>query len=245
MNDKPPMVICSTSGKCLPVLLASIAAYVPADVEIYLSTARPVDTGCLRQKCIILQNEASNFGDAYNAAMRQALQDGHDSLIIANDDIVLVPDSYTTLVEDVAYIRDHGFRLGLMGTRSDRIAGLQNVRRSTMEEDGIDPRMSQFRAESSIAIGLSVIFPVLAWISGEALGRCMFPPINWFSDTVLCQDLTELGFVHCISRSYCHHVGSATLGGHVKRHFDEAMEWVQVHRPALAEVLKGLYANDW
>jgi hypothetical protein len=43
-----------------------------------------------RHRTINLPNQAKNFGDAYNAAVHEAMQD-HEDLLILNDDVVLNP----------------------------------------------------------------------------------------------------------------------------------------------------------
>lgn len=245
MHSHPPIVVCSTLGTSLSVMLASVAAYVPASVTVYLSTVKPVDTSSLPQACIVTPNEAANFGDAYNAVIERALSDGHESVVIANDDIVLAPETYPLLMEDVDWLLGQGIKAGMVGARADRIAGSQNIRHSTIEGEKLDTRTMRWQAESQICTGAPVIFPVLAWLSSGAFSECRFPPLNWFSDTIICEDLAAKGYVHCISRAYCHHAGSQTLGGYTKTHFDEAMSWVRANRPELARRLDVEFGNDW
>ncbi len=73
-NEKAPAYKgkLNVDGKCLPVLAASITFYVPDDVVVYLSGS---DMKLPRHKTINLLNEASNFGDAFNAVMGRAFQD--------------------------------------------------------------------------------------------------------------------------------------------------------------------------
>jgi GT2 family glycosyltransferase len=95
------IVIATVDGKCLPVLLKSIEQYVPNSVEV-----------------IIHKNNAGNYGDAYNHAVNKAFMK-YDEIIVANDDIVLNPDSYHKLVEDVGYLRQQNTRLGWLVSRAD------------------------------------------------------------------------------------------------------------------------------
>jgi hypothetical protein len=206
----PPIVICSTSGKCLPVLAASIAAYVPPAVEVYWA-ANPIAIPDPAHKWHILPNTASNFGDAYNAAVQAALDDGHSSVIIANDDIVLTPDSYRLLLEDVDQLYQRGHRSGLVGARTDHVNfAFQNIRTKLDDSDVLTG--GKWGCES-IMIKTNSLAPVFAWLDGDAFRQCPFAPITWASDDVLCFDLEQLGYEVFISRSYVHHVGGATIGG--------------------------------
>lgn len=226
----PPIVICSTSGKCFPVLAASIEHYVPENVEIYWAAANPIPITDTRHKWHILPNTADNFGDAYNAAVGAALADGHSSVIMANDDIVLRPDSYQNLIKDVVCLLELEKSIGLVAARSDE-AGffVQNIR-SRIPGDSFSGTRWTF--EQCIVEGLPTVAPIFAWIEAEAFRQCPFGPITARSDDVQCYDLIQLGKQHFVSRSYVHHVGSQTVWDY-NLYIPKDDAWVAEHRPHL------------
>jgi GT2 family glycosyltransferase len=50
--------------------------------------------------------------------MREAFLDGHQEVIIANDDIVLDPDSYTKLLADRELLKAKGMKGRLFGCQN-------------------------------------------------------------------------------------------------------------------------------
>jgi hypothetical protein len=156
-----------------------------------------------------------NFGDDYNAAMEQVFRD-HDEIIIANDDIVFNPDSYNLLVEDIEFLKNRYPRnLGFVAARSDCVRPHQSI---------------MHQREQNI-LQCQVISPLLAYISKEAFSKAQFPPINWFSDDVICKDLEKFGYQHFISRSYVHHAGSQSIGRDFQKLMDGPREWIKENRP--------------
>ena len=115
------IVIATKTAKCLPVLLASIEHYVPENVEIYIAGS---DMLCRNHKTHNLPNDHTNFGDSYNYAVSVAFKQ-HNDIIVANDDIVLTPTSYSKLKEDTEYLRD--YPIGWVSARSDYAKGPQNT----------------------------------------------------------------------------------------------------------------------
>jgi hypothetical protein len=227
----PPIVICSTEGKCLPVLAASIEQYVPEGVDIYWAAANPTRIRDTRHRWHILPNTASNFGDAYNAAIQAALDDGHSSVIIANDDVVLTPDSYSLLMEDVNELPQRGHRSGLVGARCDRINfAYQNIRTKLDDSDVLTG--GKWGCESMM-IKINSLAPVFAWVDGDAFRQCPFPPITAGSDDVQCWDMAQLGYEVFISRSYVHHVGGVTLHSGMSAAGSDH-KWIRENRPILA-----------
>ena len=105
-----PILVCTVTGKSLPVLEASIKAYCP------------------NVKLIAHSVERSTFGQSYNAAMEQAFRD-YDEIIIANDDIVLTPSSYNLLLEDVSHLKSiNNSKIGVVASRSDFVRPFQNIK---------------------------------------------------------------------------------------------------------------------
>ena len=240
-NSPPPIVICSTKGTSLPVLLASIAAYVPEQVTVYLATTKPVDTSHMPQRCIALPNTANNFGDAYNAAIDHAIRDGHKSIIVANDDVVLTPESYDAMMIDVRALHADGYNVGIIGSRSDYVMGSQNIRLKAKDDIGLED--CKWQSERHYIYSAPFIAPIFAWIPSEAFIACRFPPINWYSDCVICHDMSSLGYQHFVGRSYVHHVGHQTVGEASNASHAESWPWLIANRPALAKELSKDKAN--
>ena len=192
-----PIVVCTLGSRSLAVLQTSVKTYNP-DVNL-----------------MIFEGFMGNFGDDYNAVMELAFQD-HEEIIIANDDVVVNPNSYIRLVEDVEFLKNRYPRnLGIVASRSDYVRPHQSI------AAGIDPNI----------IHCAVVSPLFAYISKEAFTKAKFPPINWFSDDVICKDLSKLGYQHFVSRSYVHHVGSQTIGFDFKKLMDAPKEWIKENRP--------------
>ena len=190
----PPIVICTIGSPSLTVLEASARTYVP-DVEL-----------------IISRNRGSNFGEAYNIAVNEAFKQ-HDEIIVANDDIVLTPSSYTWLLEDVAHLKRFN-QLGWVVARSDEVRPLQQGKGDVFE--------------------VPVVSPLFGYISKEAWVD--FPPINWYSDDIQCIDISAKGYKHFVSRSYVHHVGSQTIGQDNRKSHLEAEPWIRENRADLHEI---------
>ena len=219
------IVICTVSNPGLDVLLASIKAYAP-DLPVYLAGAKRKDT-------IWLPNIENNFGDAYNVAVDCAFRDGYDSLIMANDDVVLNPETIKLMQQDWDELQKY-VKTGLMGARSDYVLPDQNIRFPMPEDEFVGMR---YKSES-FAKETDVIAPIFAAISKEAWNVARFPSINWYSDNILCDDLTAAGFRHFVSRGYVHHAGSQTVGSDFKKCHEESRSWIKVNRP---EIYKDYY----
>jgi hypothetical protein len=165
----------------------------------------------------IYRFERSNFGDCYNKAMEDAFKDS-DEIIIANDDVVITPTTVPILLEDIQAIKDHGVeKIGLVGSLSDNIKKHQSIQFVSPEDRTIR--------------STNMVVPVFAWISRQAFQEAQFPPLNWFSDDVICEDLSAKGYRHFVSRSYVHHVGSSTTGSDEKKNFEASLPWLTENRP--------------
>jgi hypothetical protein len=222
-KKSPALVICTKGGAHLAVLLQSIRAYVPLDVEVFLSGSFDK---LFTHKTVTLPNDANNFGDAYNFAINYAFR-SHDSLVIANDDIVLTPYSWDTLMQDVDSLSNEN--LGWVAARSDYARGWQNIRfKFPGDENGSLSHYSE-----NLTLEVPVIAPIFGYINKEAWIN--FPPINWYSDDVQCYDMSKKGYKHYISRSYVHHVGSQSVGADFVHCNLEGLEWCREHRPDFIE----------
>ena len=218
------IVIATKNGNCLPVLAASITCYLPDFFTVYLSGSGMI---LPRHRTITSDNTSDNFGDAYNAVVHQAIDDGHKDLLVCNDDIVFTPYTWQTLAEDLQRIPTEN--RGWVATRSDYARGMQNVRfRHQGDRDAIR------HASENAIVEVDVIAPICAYI--QAKDYVDFPPINWFSDDIQCLDMAEKGLKHYISRAYVHHVGSQTCGPDFRQCVEDAKPWIQQNRPELAEL---------
>lgn len=211
-------------GKCLPVLAASITFYVPEDVVVYLSGS---EMKLPRHKTVNLLNEASNFGDAFNAVMGRAFQD-FDEVVCCNDDIVFNPYTWKLLAEDISIIRGQKNPLGWVACRSDYARGYQNIRVGK----GDIGDFFKYQSEHHI-LTAEVIAPICAYIHKDAWVD--FPPINWYSDDIQCLDIMSKGYLNFISRAYVHHVGSQTCGQNGLKCIADAQPWIRENRPELYE----------
>lgn len=204
-----PTVICSLKGsRSYAVTHASINAYS-------------------KSKILLSQPKRSTFGEAYNAALTKAFRT-HSEVIIANDDIAVLPWSYDILMDDVETIKSHakgnGYKVGFVGARFDSHGiATQNIKQLIGKENDV--------------FAVDVVAPVFAYLSREAFESAQFPPLNWYSDNVICRDLIEQGFKHFVSRSYVHHVGSMSIGTDHDRLTSESRTWIRKNRPDCAAVM--------
>jgi hypothetical protein len=199
-----PIVVCTVTGRSLPVLEASVKAYCP-DVKL-----------------IVNHVQKSTFGESYNAAMESAFQ-SYDEIIIANDDIVLNPSSYASLVEDVATLKDqYGDKVGIVGARSDYVRPDQNIKENLPDN----------------IFSILYVSPLFAWVPRTVFQITRFPSTNWFSDDVICMDLNNAGFKNWVSRSYVHHAGSQTIGTDNWGMYYEAIDWIEKNRPEILHRFK-------
>ena len=206
------IAIATLTNKCLPVLMASIHAYVPKDVEVYITGAEYHYTD---RKTHCFLDKPASFGEAYNFIVNKAYEN-HSEVIVANDDIVLDPSSYSKILEDVTMLKNTLLSpLGWVVAKSYRVRPLQNIRNEP--EDKI--------------FEVPVVSPLFGYISKRAW--IDFPPINWYSDDIQSLDIGAKGFKHYVSRSYIHHVGSATIGNDNRKNHLDAEEWIKTNRPNL------------
>ena len=219
------IVIATKNSKCLPMLAASITFYLPEFFTVYISGSGMI---LPKHRTITSDNTAANFGDAYNAVALQAFEDGHEDIIVCNDDVVLTPYTWQTMAEDLKIIPEKN--RCWVAARADYARGMQNIR---YQQDGDRNGTIRHASENSI-IEVDVIAPIFAHITKDAWIN--FPPLNWFSDDIQCLDLQSTGGKHYISRAYVHHVGSQTCGPDFKQCIEDAKPWIQANRPELAEL---------
>ena len=233
------IVICTIGNPGVTILLESIKVYAP-QLPIYLCSNDLRLWGDIRSRMsglnvIFRPNPATNFGDAYNAGIDYAFSQGHDSLIVSNDDVVITPSTIDLLAEDTRILESNAVNLGILGARSDYVLPDQNIRFPVH-----DDRQEGLRWASEAKIKeTGVIAPIFATITKEAWAVAKFPSTNWYSDNIICHDLQEAGFRHFVSRAYVHHAGSQTVGTDFKKCHEEPREWIKANRPDMYEVFYG------
>jgi len=213
-----PIVIATKTAKCLPVLFASINEYVPLDVEIIVSGS---DLRLPRHKTTNLPNLGNNFGESYNYVVNYAFKE-YDEIIVANDDIVLTPSSYSTLLEDALSLKNN--TLGWVCSRSDYVKGDQNIRQGSTRV-GIKYVDESHVQETNFCAPLFGYVNKSAWID--------YKPINWYSDDIQCLEMKVNDCQHFVSRSYIHHVGSQTISMDHNKNDIEAKTWIKENMPNL------------
>ena len=219
---KIPIVVCTVGSPCLEVMKASIQTYAPD------------------HPLIVHKGAETNFGDAYNAALTKAFEE-YDEVIVANDDVVLNPETIPKLLADVEKLKTVVDKIGFVATLADNVRYCQNIRVKFEDKDQI--AYGRWLSEDLIK-KVPVIAPIFAWFNKEAFQAAQFPSINWYSDDIICDDLEKLGFGHFISTAYIHHVGSSTVGRDYDKNSQEALVWIKEHRPDFEqEVYNRKYYN--
>lgn len=201
------IVVATRGSRSLPVMLASINAYVPNDVVVYLAGDERWGVG-RHIRCF--PNIATNYGDAYNYIVNEAFKH-FDEIIVANDDIVLTPTSYGLLAYDVATLDNPGWVVA----RSDYVRPNQIAAR-------LDPKLIYQAQRCS---------PLFGYVTKQAWVD--YPPINWYSDDIQCLNMENEGYKHFISRSFVHHAGSQTIGMDNTANHLAAEPWIKTNRPDL------------
>lgn len=225
--------------------LRSVACYA-AELDLLLAWQGPCPPGDLpdnpRARIVRQPDSCRSFGEAYGFAVAEA---GAADLILMNDDVVLTPSTIPTLLEDVGLIRrEHPeLRIGLVCCRSNWVPGPQNVRHPN--GGALRPNAMRYDSEERI-LACDRVSPILGYISRGALDDIGgFPPINWYSDDLMCWDLRRKGYVNFVSRAYVHHVGQrSTTQGRTMEELDRAgREWVRANRPDFWAVLTAAKAE--
>ena len=197
----PPILVCAKEDSTPIKVMRASLLAYAPDVEL-----------------IIRPSSGATFGESFNPALTELFQT-HDEIIISNDDVVLTPNTIPDLMHDIANLQMiYGDKLGIVATYSDNIRFIQNIR-----DMGVGVLVGPKRADR--------LSPVFAWMSKKAFTDCQFPPLNWYADDVICEDLSALGYKHFVSRAYIHHVGSQTIGTDYRALNEASMPWLREHRP--------------
>ena len=175
-------------------------------------------------------NPYGTFGEAYNALIDKAVSDGFRRIIIANDDIVLRPDTLKLLTEDADALDAQGIRWQWLAARTDWVRHTaQNIRYPYANRK---LRALGYPEEQRVVEG-PVVSPIFAMIRADRwkdIGG--FAPISWFSDDEHCYRGAKLGYRNYVSRAYVHHVGSQTMAPDSwKAQQDEAVKVLATFNP--------------
>jgi len=173
----------------------------------------------------IFKTRPSTFGADYNAAVGVTFAEfpHHDRFIIANDDVVLHPETMRLLIEDADMLDQAAIRWSHIAARTDRVMqNLQNIYRNPLGH------AAQIQYEQAIAPIFSMIHRD-RWVN--------FPPINWGSDIIQCYDMIATGHRICVSRAYVHHIGGITSGKHASADREASRKWCAENRPEFANLI--------
>ena len=200
------------------VFRASVAEYVPDEVTRYVKYNQPT------------------FGVGYNELVKSMIAEGHKTFAICNDDIVLRPDTWANLQNDWELLmtsdKPEHYVAGILAARHDYVRmSPQNIR---FDYGRVNLQTVSYPEEKQM-INVGVVSPILAVYTAESW--IDFPEINWLSDNVQCWDIRQAGHTIWVSRAYCHHIGSMTMGHDYSEEETKALEWLKKYRPDFYERL--------
>ncbi len=215
MSQAPFIVTCSighpltaTGQPHLQLMELSCEKYAPASIlEVFYN------------------QRGKNFGTAFNEAVEWVRREYPEAerIIIANDDVVLRPDTMKLICEDADSLDAQGITWGHIAARFDRGAQtLQNLRHNPFEA------LPMIFEERWIAPVFSMVHRD-RWID--------FPAINWGSDVIQCHDMRAAGMKIFVSRAYVHHVGGITCGENALADRELSKEWLLQYRPELVNLI--------
>lgn len=210
-----PIVICSKKNSDhLQILLKSVESYVK-NPEVYLCCDEKVDSAVIKQQ---IANKQETAGGAFDVALRHVFKD-YNRAILINDDAVLCPNSYKLLTEDWQRLKKEN--VGILSARSDYCLPSHNIRFPAQND-----RVNGLRwASESDVKRVENVAPIFCIIDRDAYTKSGgFPPTNWYSDNVLCEEIKKQGYTVYVSRSYVHHLGEQTEGSNHAVLHKEAME---------------------
>jgi len=213
-----PIVICSKSDSAhLQILLKSIESYVK-NPEVYLCCNEKIVSPVIKE---ILPNDTDTAGAAFDKILRHVFEK-YTKAILINDDAVLGPDSYKLLTEDWQKLKKQN--VGILSARSDYCLPSHNIR---FPETGDKINGLRWLSENDVKPAANVA-PIFCMIDRDAyLKSGGFPPTNWYSDNVLCEEMRKNGYAIFVSRSYVHHLGEQTEGKRYDLLHQDAMQKLQ------------------
>jgi hypothetical protein len=219
-----PIGICSKNEKCLPVLLKSIELYVPEDVEVFITS--PNKQFLPKHKVHHFVHTYETCGAAHNFIAHKIFET-HDSFVSIDDDVVLNPNTYSVLMDDVNELKSMGFKLGAVAGRTNYAKGFQNIRTGSGKLTSLTYESEGFIVETDYLAGILAWVQKSTWVS--------LAPIDWFADDVACEEYLENESRLFISRAYFHHVGSQTFGTDFSKCAENSENWLRENRPDMHE----------
>lgn len=219
-----PIGICSKNEKCLPVLLKSIELYVPEDVEVFITS--PNKQFLPKHKVHHFVHTYETCGAAHNFIAHKIFET-HDSFVSIDDDVVLNPNTYSVLMDDVNELKSMGFKLGAVAGRTNYAKGFQNIRTGSGKLTALTYESEGFIVETDYLAGILAWVQKSTWVS--------LAPIDWFADDVACEEYLENESRLFISRAYFHHVGSQTFGTDFAKCAENSENWLRENRPDMHE----------
>lgn len=164
-----PIGICSKNEKCLPVLLKSIELYVPEDVEVFITS--PNKQFLPKHKVHHFVHTYETCGAAHNFIAHKIFET-HDSFVSIDDDVVLNPNTYSVLMDDVNELKSMGFKLGAVAGRTNYAKGFQNIRTGSGKLTALTYESEGFIVETDYLAGILAWVQKSTWVS--------LAPIDWF-----------------------------------------------------------------
>ena len=219
-----PIGICSKNEKCLPVLLKSIELYVPEDVEIFITS--PNKQFLPKHKVHHFVHTYETCGVAHNFIAHKIFET-HDSFVSIDDDVVLNPNTYSVLMDDVNELKSMGFKLGAVAGRTNYAKGFQNIRKGSGKLYSLGYESENQIIETDYLAGIVSWCQKSTWVS--------LAPIDWFADDVACEEYLGNESRLFISRAYFHHVGSQTFGTDFAKCKEKSESWLRENRPDMHE----------
>jgi hypothetical protein len=215
-----PIGICSKNEKCLPVLLKSIELYVPEDVEVFITS--PNIQSLPKHKVHHFVHTYETSGAAHNF-MAHKIFETHDNFVSIDDDVVLNPNTYSVLIDDVNHLKSMGIKIGGVAGRTNYAKGFQNIRKGEGKLYSLAYESEEIIIETDYLAGIVAWCQKSTWID--------IAPIDWFSDDLICHDLIKKDCRLFISRAYFHHVGSQTFGTDFAKCKENSERWLRDNRP--------------
>lgn len=232
-----PIVICSRRNTDvdwddLDLAVRSMLHYSPADVWVFWQQTDggpgPQFDWCTESdvRLVAQPDDVDTFGAAYEFAMNRVLLDTEvrpDGFVIANDDIVLRPDTWQLLADDVEALCGGGYRPAVVASRANYVRSVQ-----------------QTLGPAETVVETTAVSPLFAWIDSDAAVGVNWPHCNWYSDDILCHDFRANDWSVWVSRSWVHHVGerSTRANGETQEDLNvQGLAWLREHRPDVAQAL--------
>jgi hypothetical protein len=175
---------------------------------------------------------------AFNWCVEQAKT---ERIIMLNDDAVLHPSTLKLLMEDWNQLaQTPDLKMGLLGCRSNFVAGAGNIRQPNGGALGGIAYTSEERV-----LPVDTVFPVCAMVNKSAYLEAggLQPALNWYSDNLLCFDLKKSGHSHFVSRAYVHHIGMrgsvSDAGLSMAEENAKGLAWLKANRDDYYRVVTG------